>query len=85
VGENKASTKQPTEDSDRRALSVRIDLARLLKRQKWSLKELERRTGITYSSLHDHAHGRTEGVTFPILLKLKKVFNVTWDDLFKVS
>lgn len=80
MGNNRASPK-----------TIKLNVLRLLKRNKRegkgpvTLKDLQRKTGIDYSTLHDHAHGRTSRVTFPALLAIKRALGASWDDLLKVA
>jgi len=50
-----------------------------------SLKELQRKTGIDYSSLHDHETGKAVRVDYRTLARLRKAFRCTWDELFRLE
>ena len=65
--------------------TARLNLRKLRKRTGMSLKELQRKTGIDYSSLHDHETGKAVRVDYRTLARLRKAFRCTWDELFRLE
>ena len=68
-----------------RQKTVKLNISKCLKAKKMTLKDLQRKTEIDYSSLHDHAHGRAKRIDLLTLAKLRKALRCSWDDLLRLE
>jgi len=58
-------------------------LKKVLRHKGWSRYELQKRSGITYPTLHALFHGRSKGYSADVLNKLCYALNCTPGDLLK--
>jgi putative transcriptional regulator len=66
-------------------VSVRINLAVLLAKRKWSIMDLHRVTGIRYNTLNDLYHEMALGIKFEHLQLICDALECRVSDLIKYS
>jgi len=65
------------------ATMIENRLSRLLGERRMSVSELQRRTGLAYTTLHGLYHGRTDRIDFDTLDKLCRALGVSVGDILE--
>lgn len=59
------------------------NIKRYREKNNYSMKELSKKSGVSYKTLWKIEHGDVEDITLPTAIKIKKALGITLDQLYE--
>lgn len=64
---------------------VRVRVKELCEKRNWSINELSRRSGVTYSTVRRYVMQPMTKVEIDPISRIKETFGCTWDELLELQ